>query len=93
MFAEEQNSDSVSRVKTKINEIPFFIASLIKHKSNVDYNVVMQVFRYLVFIWEDYGKEMEKQDELSVIMMVDRLKKWKHSQARLRRHGRIIYTF
>ena len=23
-------------------------------------NVVMQVFRYMVFIWEDYEKEMEK---------------------------------
>ena len=61
MFAEERNSDSVSRVKTKINETPFFIVSLIEHKSNVDYNVVMQVFRYMVFIWEDYEKEMEKQ--------------------------------
>ena len=61
MFAEERNSDSVSRVKTKMNETPFFIVSLIEHKSNVDYNVVMQVFRYMVFIWEDYEKEMEKQ--------------------------------
>ena len=61
MFAEERNSDSVNRVKTKINETPFFIVSLIEHKSNVDYNVVMQVFRYMVFIWEDYEKEMEKQ--------------------------------
>ena len=61
MFAEERHSDSVNRVKTKINETPFFIVSLIEHKSNVDYNVVMQVFRYMVFIWEDYEKEMEKQ--------------------------------
>lgn len=61
MFTEERNSDSVSRVRTKINETPFFIVSLIEHKSNVDYNVVMQVFRYMVFIWEDYEKEMEKQ--------------------------------
>ena len=61
MFAEERNSDSVNRVKTKMNETPFFIISLIEHKSNVDYNVVMQVFRYMVFIWEDYEKEMEKQ--------------------------------
>ena len=59
MFTEERNSDSVSRVR--INETPFFIVSLIEHKSNVDYNVVMQVFRYMVFIWEDYEKEMEKQ--------------------------------
>ena len=61
MFTEERNSDSVNRVRTKMNETPFFIVSLIEHKSNVDYNVVMQVFRYMVFIWEDYEKEMEKQ--------------------------------
>ena len=41
--------------------MPFYLISLIEHKSNVDYNVVMQVFRYIVFIWEDYEKEMEKQ--------------------------------
>ena len=61
MFTEERNSDSVNRVRIKMNETPFFIVSLIEHKSNVDYNVVMQVFRYMVFIWEDYEKEMEKQ--------------------------------
>ena len=61
MFTEERNSDSVSRVRIKTNETPFFIVSLIEHKSNVDYNVVMQVFRYMAFIWEDYEKEMEKQ--------------------------------
>ena len=38
----------------------FYWISLIEHKSNVDYNVVMQVFRYMVFIWEDYEKEMEE---------------------------------
>ena len=41
--------------------MPFYLISLIEHKSNVDYNVVMQVFRYMVFIWKDYKKEMEKQ--------------------------------
>ena len=61
MFTEERNSDSVSRIRTKTNETPFFIVSLIEHKSNIDYNVVMQVFRYMVFIWEDYEKDMEKQ--------------------------------
>ena len=39
----------------------FFIISLIEHKSKVDYNVVMQVFRYMTFIWEDYEKEQERQ--------------------------------
>ncbi|MGN0365866.1 MAG: Rpn family recombination-promoting nuclease/putative transposase [Suilimivivens sp.] len=26
--------------------------SLIEHKSNVEYNVHMQIFRYMVYIWE-----------------------------------------
>ena len=37
------------------------LISLIEHKSDVDYNVVMQIFRYMAFIWEDYEKEMEKK--------------------------------
>lgn len=61
MFTEERNSDIVKRVHTKINDTPFFLISLIEHKSVVDYNVVMQILRYMVFIWEDYEKEMERQ--------------------------------
>ena len=34
--------------------------SCIEHKSDVDYNTIMQVFRYIAFIWEDYEKEEEK---------------------------------
>lgn len=59
LFTEERNSDVVKRVNIK--KTPFYLISLIEHKSNVDYNVVMQVFRYMVFIWEDYEKEMEKR--------------------------------
>ncbi len=51
----------VKRVRMKNNETPFYLISLIEHKSNVDYNVVMQVFRYMAFIWEDYEKEAERQ--------------------------------
>ncbi|MBD5496114.1 MAG: Rpn family recombination-promoting nuclease/putative transposase [Lachnospiraceae bacterium] len=61
MFAEERNSDVVKKVHIEMNETPFFLVSLIEHKSNVDYNVVMQILRYMVFIWEDYEKEMERQ--------------------------------
>lgn len=32
------------------------LSSLIEHKSYVDYNVVMQILRYMVYIWEDYLK-------------------------------------
>ena len=60
MFVEERNSDTVNRVRLKNIEMPFFLVSLIEHKSKVDYNVVMQILRYMVFIWEDYEKEQER---------------------------------
>lgn len=58
MFTEERESDVVKKVNLKNN--PFFLVSLIEHKSDVDYNVVMQVFRYITFIWEDFEKEQER---------------------------------
>lgn len=61
MFTEERDSDIVKRVHIKDNETPFYLISLIEHKSQIDYNVVMQVFRYMTFIWEDYEKEMEQK--------------------------------
>ena len=61
MFTEERNSDVVKRVRMKDDETPFYLISLIEHKSDVDYNVVMQIFRYMAFIWEDYEKEAERQ--------------------------------
>lgn len=61
MFTEERNSDVVKRVRMKDDETAFYLISLIEHKSDVDYNVVMQVFRYMAFIWEDYEKEAERQ--------------------------------
>lgn len=58
---EERNSDVVKKVRLKGNETPFYLISLIEHKSQVDYNVIMQVLRYMVYIWEDYEKEQEKE--------------------------------
>lgn len=66
MFTEERNSDVIKKVRVRsnrINEIPFYFISLIEHKSEVDYNVIMQVFRYIAFIWEDYEKEMERKQQ------------------------------
>lgn len=60
MFTEERNSDTVKRVKISEKDTLFFI-SLIEHKTKVDYNVSMQLLRYMVYIWEDYEKEMERQ--------------------------------
>lgn len=36
----------------------FYLISLVEHKSDVDYNVSMQILRYMVCIWHEYGKEM-----------------------------------
>lgn len=55
MFAEERNSDTVKKVYLKSNL--FYLVFLIEHKSDVDYNTIMQVFRYIAFIWENYEKE------------------------------------
>ncbi len=64
LFTEERNSDVVKRIRLKDKgngEIPFYLISLIEHKSDVDYNVVMQILRYMVFIWEDYEKRQERK--------------------------------
>lgn len=42
------------------NGVLIFIA-LIEHKSSVDYNVSMQILRYMVYIWDDYERREEKR--------------------------------
>lgn len=51
---------SCSGRKGKKLNLPLYIISLIEHKTKVEYNVVMQILRYMVYIWEDYEKEMAK---------------------------------
>ena len=57
---ESSLSDTVKRIWISEKGTLFFI-SLIEHKTKVDYNVSMQLLRYMVYIWEDYEKEMEKK--------------------------------
>jgi len=59
LFAEERNSDRVKRVHIHGGDTPFFLVSLIEHKTKPDYNVCMQIFRYMVYIWNAYEKEAE----------------------------------
>lgn len=59
LFAEERDSDRVKRVHIDGGSTPFFLVSLIEHKTRPDYNVCMQIFRYMVYIWETYEKEAE----------------------------------
>lgn len=66
LFTTERDADSVVKVHTpgSGNEVIMcYVISLIEHKSTVDYNVTMQILRYMVYIWEDYEKEMERKDK------------------------------
>ncbi len=62
LFAEERNADRVKKVNIK-NDVPFFLISLIEHKTKVEYNVCMQIFRYMIYIWEAYEKEAESMQK------------------------------
>ena len=62
LIAEERNSDTVKKIKIP-NKTPFYFISLIEHKTQVDYNVAIQIFRYIYQIWEDYEKEMEAKQK------------------------------
>ncbi len=62
LFAEERNADRVKRVNIR-GANPFFLVSLIEHKTHVDYNVCMQIFRYMVYIWDAYEKEAEQKQK------------------------------
>lgn len=44
-----------------IEDVPIYLVSLIEHKSDVDYNVSMQLLRYLVCIWDDYAKTADTE--------------------------------
>lgn len=71
LYAPERNSDVVKKVnisrlvnlknEENILDIPLYLISLLEHKTKVEYNITMQILRYMVYIWEDYEKEMEKK--------------------------------
>ena len=60
LFAEERNADRVKRVNIR-GENPFFLVSLIEHKTDIEYNVCMQIFRYMIYIWDAFEKEAERK--------------------------------
>ena len=61
LFTSEREADTVKKVRLSDTESLFFI-TLIDHKTQVDYNVIMQLFRYMCFIWDDYEKEVFKKN-------------------------------
>lgn len=70
LYSTERNSDTVKRVNLSrylpVQDaddplgLPLYVISLVEHKTKVEYNVVMQLLRYMVHIWEDYEKEMDR---------------------------------
>ena len=64
LFSNEREADRIKEIKIRgeNNITSFFLISLIEHKSNVEYNIHMQIFRYMVYIWERYEKQMEREN-------------------------------
>ena len=61
----EYESDTIKKVyirkKDGTLEREVYVISLIEHKSNVDYDVSMQLIRYMTAIWQEYKKNREKE--------------------------------
>ncbi len=43
-------------------DMPMYLISLIEHKSDVDYNVIMQLLQYMTCIWHDYEVTMKNNN-------------------------------
>ena len=62
----EFESDTVKKIRIrdfsgKPIETPLYLISLTEHKSQVDYNVSMQLLKYMACIWQEYGKDQERK--------------------------------
>ena len=60
LFTSEREADVVKKINLP-DKNSVFLVSLIEHKTEVDYNVIMQLLRYMCYIWEDYQKETLKK--------------------------------
>ncbi len=47
------------RIRGREGESEVFVLPLVEHKTDVDYDVAMQLLRYMVVIWYDYKKQQE----------------------------------
>lgn len=56
----EFETDTVKKIRMNrgTEKTLLYLISLVEHKSRVDYNVSMQILRYMVCIWNEYGREM-----------------------------------
>ena len=58
--------DTIKRIRLKNpggEEQEFYAVSLIEHKSDVDYDVAMQLLHYISNIWRDYARSRRYQTE------------------------------
>ena len=55
-------TDTVKKIRVRAGDVQqeVYVISLIEHKSLVDYDVQMQLLRYMSVIWYDYGKKQNK---------------------------------
>ena len=63
----EFESDTVKKIRIRDAsgeqmETPLYLISLTEHKSQVDYNVSMQLLKYMACIWQEYAKEQERKN-------------------------------
>ncbi len=61
-------SDTVKKIRLRdksgeLLDTPLYLISLTEHKSVVDYNVAMQLLKYMVCIWQEYAKECEREKQ------------------------------
>lgn len=81
LFAQERHADRVKEIKIPNEKMSFFLVSLIEHKTKVEYNIHMQIFRYMVYIWERYEKQEEHGDGISLAMLFNKLQGKKDVEA------------
>lgn len=64
----EFETDTVKKVRVRIGEEQqeIYVIPLIEHKSKVDYDVQIQILRYMAVIWHDYGKKKNKKARMKV---------------------------
>ncbi len=69
-FGVEFEADTVKKIhlrgEEEVSEV--FLISLIEHKSKVDYNVSVQLLKYMVCIWAEYEKQFgtEYKDRVKI---------------------------
>ena len=63
----EYESDTIKKVYVRKTDGTLdrevYVISLIEHKSDIDYDVAMQLLRYMTVIWQEYKKNREKEQE------------------------------